>query len=83
MTDNDVKKIAKVVKSEIKEALLPINKKLDENSGKLDNHTASLVSIEATLAGYADMYKVNKNKTEELDQRVDSIEEQIGITPQK
>ncbi len=74
MTNDDVKKIAKVVKSEIADALIPIHKKLDEHStkldahsAKLDNHTASLMNIEATLEGYADMYKVNKDKIEDLE----------------
>ncbi len=83
MTDDDVEKIAKVVKSEIAEALVPVHKKLDAHSAKLDNHTASLMTIEHTLEGYADMYKVNKDKIEELNHRVDSVEEQIGITPPK
>ena len=89
MTDNDVKKITKVVKGEITKALKPVNQKLDghtrildghsrtlgrhteildghtkilgEHSDKLDNHTLALVNIEATLKGYADMYKVNKD----------------------
>jgi archaellum component FlaC len=63
MTDNDVKRIQKVVKGEITKALEPIN-------DKLDNHTASLMSIEHTLEGYSDMYKVNKEKIEDLDERV-------------
>ena len=90
MTNDDVKKIAKVVKSEISEALVPIHEKLDEHSAKLDahsakldNHTASLMNIEATLEGYADMYKVNKDNIEELNQRVDEVEEQIGLTPRE
>ena len=90
MTDDDVKKIAKVVKSEISEALVPIHEKLDEHSvkldahsAKLDNHTASLMNIEATLEGYANMYKVNKDNIEELNQRVDEVEEQIGLNTQE
>jgi chromosome segregation ATPase len=47
---------------------------------KLDNHTASLMNIEATLEGYSDMYKVNKEKNEELEERVDLIEDQLGVS---
>lgn len=90
MTDDDVKKIAKVVKSEIAEALVPVHNKLDEHSAKLDahsakldNHTASLMNIEATLEGYADMYKVNKDKNNELSERVSAVEENLAINPQK
>ena len=50
---------------------------------KLDSHTASLVTIEDTLKGYGDMYKVNKEKTEDLDERVGVIEDHLGLTPQK
>lgn len=83
MTDNNVKKIAGIVKQEIVEALEPVHKKLDEHSAKLDIHTLSLVTIEDTLKGYGDMYEVNKDKIEELNERVGVVENQIGITPQK
>jgi hypothetical protein len=42
MTDEDIKKIQKVVRQEIKVALEPIN-------NKLDTHTLSLVKIEQTF----------------------------------
>ena len=45
---------------------------------KLDSHTASLVKIEDTLEGYADMYNVNKEKSEELEERVETIEEKLA-----
>lgn len=47
---------------------------------KLDSQTASLLKIEQIMEGYADMYKVNKEKNEELEERVDLIEDQVGIT---
>ena len=47
---------------------------------KLDTHTASLVKIEETLEGYADMYKANKEKNEELEEKVDIIEDQLGVS---
>ena len=50
---------------------------------KLDIHTASLVTIENTLEGYADMYKVNKDKIEELNGRVDAVEVHLNIAPRK
>lgn len=34
---------------------------------KLDSHSASLVSIESKLDGYADAYKINKGNIERLD----------------
>lgn len=50
---------------------------------KLDSHTASLMAIEHTLEGYGDMYKVNEEKIEDLDERVTTVEEHLGLTPQK
>ncbi len=82
MTNDDVKTIAKVVKTEIAEALVPVLKKLDEHSDKLDTHTESLMSIEATLKGYGDMYEVNKVKIEDVDTRVTKIEKHLNVTSQ-
>ena len=114
MTNNDIKKITKVVKQELNDVLKPVNKKLDihtkllidhsakldnhtkllidhsakldnhtkilnKHSVKLDNHTASLMNIEHTLKGYGDMYKINKEDNEKLNQRVDRIENQLTI----
>lgn len=50
---------------------------------KLDNHTASLVGNEETLKGYGDMYKVNKEKSEDLGERVTVMEDHLGLTPAK
>ena len=47
---------------------------------KLDVHTGSLMNIEGTLEGYVDMYKVNKEKNEELEERLETIEDKVGIT---
>ncbi|MBI4037639.1 hypothetical protein HY382_01170 [Candidatus Curtissbacteria bacterium] len=86
MTDDDIKKIKNVVKEEIQSALEPVNNKLDRADGrlekiedKLDNHTAALMKIEDTLEGYADMYKVNQEKNEELETRVEVIEDKLSI----
>ena len=47
---------------------------------KLDNHTNSLVKIEDTLGTYADMYKVNKESNEQLEKRVEMIEDNLEIS---
>jgi len=60
-----------------------INEKLDSQTDTLGSHTASLVVIEDTLKGCGDMYKVNKAKTEDLDARVEIIEDKLGLAPQK
>lgn len=57
-----------------------MNEKLDTIEEKQDGHTASLLKIEATLEGYADMYKVNKEKSEELEERVEVIEDRLGVS---
>jgi len=46
---------------------------------KLDNHTAALMKIEDTLEGYADMYNVNKEKSNELEKRVEAVEDKLSI----
>lgn len=48
---------------------------------KLDAHTASLMSIESTLAGYADMYKVNDSNVRKVQKRVEVIEKKLDINP--
>lgn len=90
MTSDDIKKIGDLVEQKVQSALKPIHKKLDDHTAKLDahtakldNHTKSLVSIEDTIKGYGDMYKVNKEKSEELDERVTVIEENLGLAQVK
>ncbi|KKP91818.1 MAG: hypothetical protein UR98_C0039G0009 [Parcubacteria group bacterium GW2011_GWA1_36_12] len=80
MTDDDIKKIKNVVKEEIKSALKPVNNSLEAVKDKLDNHTAALMKIEDTLEGYADMYKINKEKNEELEERVEIIEDKLAVS---
>lgn len=43
----------------MKDQLSVMNSKLDEMSETLDAHTGSLITIENTLKGYGDMYKIN------------------------
>lgn len=83
MTSDDIRKIGDLVEQKIQSALEPIHQKLDDHSDKLDNHTASLVTIENTLKGYSDMYEINKDKTRDLDERVTVIEDHLGLAPAK
>jgi len=57
-----------------------MNGKLDTIEERLDTHTTSLVKIEDTLGGYADMYKVNKEKNEKLEERVETIEDKLALS---
>jgi len=63
----------------IKDQQSVMNDKLDEMQETLDSHTSSLMSIEATLEGYADAYKVNKGNIERLDTRLAEAEDQLNI----
>lgn len=56
-----------------------MNNKLDNIEERLDTHTASLVKIKDTLEGYADMYKINKENSEELEERVEVLEDKLSI----
>jgi hypothetical protein len=76
MTNDELKAIGDLVEQKIESALKPVK-------DKLDNHTVSLMSIEQTLGGYSDMYKINKDKNVELDERVTKIETHLGIPSQK
>lgn len=64
----------------IKDQQSVMNDKLDSVEDKLDNHTAALMKIEDTLGGYADMYKVNKKKSEKLEERVEVIEGKLSVS---
>lgn len=55
---------------------------LNNHTRTLHTHTRSLVTIENTIKGYGDMYKVNKEKNEKLDQRLEKVEDHLGIIPQ-
>lgn len=46
---------------------------------KMDSHTAALISIESTLAGYADMYKVNDSNVRKIQKRMEVVEKNLGI----
>lgn len=88
MNKNDFKKL-------LDESLKPLQEGLEEVKQDLDtvkqdlkevkqtqqSHTGSLMSIEATLNGYADAYKTNKANIERLDDRVAKLEDNTGITP--
>lgn len=56
-----------------------IRKNLEEVKETLQSHTSSLMSIETTLEGYADSYKINKGNIERLDARQTVVENNLGI----
>lgn len=72
MNDEDLKKIRNLVKEEISDALVPVNRKLDA-------HSASLIKIESTIGGYADSYKENQRNIYRLDTRLTTAEEELAI----
>mgnify|MGYP001566120972 CR=1 FL=1 len=86
MTSDEVKELKALLEAEIsplKEDMRLVKGQLSEVNDKLDTHTTSLVVIEGTLKGYADMYKVNKEKSEGLNERVTVIEDHLGLASQK
>ncbi|MBP7785826.1 hypothetical protein KA062_01030 [Patescibacteria group bacterium] len=50
------------------------NENFNEVYSKLDNHTASLISLENTIGFYGDMYKMNKEKIDNHDKRISILE---------
>lgn len=56
-----------------------IQKDLNEVKETQQNHTGSLMNIEATLEGYADSYKENQRNIERLDTRLSEAEEELNI----
>lgn len=88
MNQDDFKKI-------LDEALESINKRFDRVEGQLndldtglpalnrrmDANTASVVELESTIKGYADMYKVNNSNSNKLEKRIEILEDKSGITP--
>ncbi len=75
MNDADVKKIGDLIDQKLK----PLSGKIDSIQETLDSHTGSLMKIESTLVGYADMYKINKGNIERLDERMGQAEDQLDI----
>ncbi|HPD73966.1 MAG TPA: hypothetical protein P5014_01850 [Patescibacteria group bacterium] len=50
------------------------NENFNEVYSKLDNHTASLISLENTVGFYGDMYKMNKDKIDNHEKRISVLE---------
>lgn len=67
--------------SVMNEKLDAIGQDLEDVKETLRSHTGALMSIEATLEGYADAYKVNKKNIEKLDERLITAEDQLDIHP--
>lgn len=77
----DENKLKAIVEEVVNKAVDPIKEDLQEVKVTLENHTASLMSIEATLEGYADAYKTNKANIERLDDRLTTVEDHLEIHP--
>lgn len=54
-------------------------KKIDYLTRIIDEHTRSIANIEITVKGYVDMYKINKEKNAELDERVERVERLLDV----
>lgn len=58
-----------------------VDERLDDLQGSTDANTASIMEIEKTLKGYADMYKINTSNMQKLERRVRPLENKAGIIP--
>lgn len=81
MNQEDFKKL-------LDEALEPIKQKQENQSSALssikdkqESHSVALISIESKLDAYGDMYKINNSNAKRLEKRVETLEENAGITP--
>lgn len=52
---------------------------LEEMKETVESNHGSLLRIEQTLTAYGEMYQVNKEKNEQLDQRVTKIEKRLDL----
>ena len=77
MSDEDLKKIQKLIKNEFQ----PVKSQLDNQSRILEQHTESLLNIESTIKVYGDMYKMKNDNAKKLEKRTETLEEKAGITP--
>lgn len=74
MTSNDFKKL-------LDDALDPIRRTQKEQSETLETIQASVISIENTINGYSDMYKINNSNGKKLEKRIKVLEDNSGIIP--
>lgn len=81
MNQDDFKKILDEALKPIKQKLASHDERFDSLNEKLDNHGAALVNIESKLNAYGDMYKINNSNTKKLEKRVETLEENVNITP--
>lgn len=74
MNQDDFKKI-------LNEALDPIKETLKEHGQRLEAVQGSVVTIENTINAYGDMYKINNSNAKKLEKRVETLEDNAGVTP--
>jgi len=57
-----------------------VERKLDGVHDKLDKNTAILIGIESRLNGFADAWKINRQRLGRLQKRVIKIEKHLGLS---
>lgn len=89
----DENKLKEIVKEVVNAAVEPIAKRLEGIEGQLGNpdtglaainrrldaNTAAVVELEATVNGYADMYKINDSNIRRMEKRLEPLEEKAGV----
>ena len=74
MPNENLSKLIINLQKEFRDFRNETNENFNEVYSKLDNHTASLISLENTIGFYGDMYKMNKEKIDNHDKRISILE---------
>ncbi len=89
----DENKLKTIIESAIKQAVDPVNHRLDgiestlnnPDTGlaainrRLDANTAAIIELEGTVKGYADMYKINDANIRKTGMRVKTLEKKAKV----
>lgn len=81
MNQDEFKKILNEALEPIKETQKEHTKVLKEHSEALETLQASSITIENTINGHGDMYKINNSNDKKLEKRIETLEENAGIIP--
>lgn len=74
MPNENLSKLIINLQKEFRDFRNETNENFDEVYSKLDNHTASLMSLENTIEFYGDRYKMNKEKINNHEKRISILE---------
>lgn len=81
MTPDDFKKLLDEALEPIKETQREHTKVLKEHTEALETLQSSVVTIENTINGHGDMYKINNSNAKKLEKRIEVLEDKSGVVP--